>query len=126
LDNVLRNAIEYSPMDSRVDVELRQERGEAVLTVRDYGSGVPDLMLASIFEPFFRVDESRESSTGGLGLGLAIVRRTVLLHGGSVTASNAKPGLLIAVRLQMSESNDDTLSGGRLKDTLPHETNRVA
>jgi two-component system, OmpR family, sensor histidine kinase CpxA len=126
LDNVLRNAIEYSPMDSRVDVEVRQERGEVVIAVRDYGSGVPDVMLASIFEPFFRVDESRESSTGGLGLGLAIVKRTVLLHGGSVTANNAEPGLLVTVRLPMAASNDETLSGGIRSGTLPEETNRVA
>ena len=108
LDNVLRNAIEYSHPDGRIDIEVRQERGEAVLAVRDYGTGVPDSMLASIFEPFFRVDESRESSTGGLGLGLAIVKRTVSLHGGSVTAENAEPGLRVTVRLPTAP-NDDVL-----------------
>jgi signal transduction histidine kinase len=125
LDNVLRNAIEYSPLDSRIDVEVRQEGGEAVLAVRDYGSGVPDVMLANIFEPFFRVDESRESSTGGLGLGLAIVKRSVLLHGGSVTANNAEPGLLITVRLPMASSNDDTSSGG-MRRAVSQETDLVA
>jgi two-component system sensor histidine kinase CpxA len=117
LDNVLRNAIEYSPADGRIDIEVRQERGEAVLAVRDYGTGVPGSMLASIFEPFFRVDESRESSTGGLGLGLAIVKRTVSLHGGSVTAENADPGLRVTVRLPTAASNSDV---------VPLETNRVA
>jgi two-component system sensor histidine kinase CpxA len=117
LDNVLRNAIEYSPVDGRIEIEGRQEGGEAVLAVRDYGIGVPDSMLASIFEPFFRVDESRESSTGGLGLGLAIVKRTVSLHGGSVTADNAAPGLRITVRLPTAASNPDA---------LPLETHRVA
>jgi two-component system sensor histidine kinase CpxA len=126
LDNVLRNAIEYSLVDGRIDVEVRQDGGEAVVAVRDYGTGVPDSMLASIFEPFFRVDESRESSTGGLGLGLAIVKRTVLLHGGSVTARNAGPGLIITVRLPIAASNDDTLSGDRWNDGLSQETNRVA
>jgi signal transduction histidine kinase len=117
MDNVLRNAIEYSPLDGRIDIQLRQQRGEAVLTVRDYGTGVPDSMLASIFEPFFRVDESRESSTGGLGLGLAIVQRTVALHGGSVSAENADPGLRVAVLLPIAESN---------QDSRPLETDRVA
>jgi two-component system sensor histidine kinase CpxA len=126
LDNMLRNAIEYSPTDGRIEIEIRQECGEAVLAVRDHGPGVPDSMLVSIFEPFFRVDESRESSTGGLGLGLAIVKRTVLLHGGSVTARNAEPGLLITVRLPIDASNDDMLSVGRRSDGLAHETNRVA
>jgi two-component system sensor histidine kinase CpxA len=107
VDNVLRNAIEYSPADGRIDVEVLEDGGDVVLRVRDFGPGVPDSMLNSIFAPFFRVDESRESSTGGLGLGLAIVRRTVLLHGGSVTATNAAPGLLVTVRLPLAAAARD-------------------
>jgi signal transduction histidine kinase len=99
LDNVIRNAVEYSSPDSQVDITLTEERGTAVVQVRDYGSGVPDEMLANIFKPFFRVDDCRHASTGGVGLGLAIVQRAVQLHGGSVRASNAEPGLMVSITL---------------------------
>jgi two-component system sensor histidine kinase CpxA len=97
LDNVVRNAIEYSPPGSQVDIMLAEERGAAVVHVRDYGSGVPDEMLTNIFKPFFRVDDCRHASTGGVGLGLAIVQRAVQLHGGSVRAVNAGPGLMVSI-----------------------------
>lgn len=99
LDNVVRNAIEYSSPDSQIDILLADENGTAVVHVRDYGPGVPDKMLTNIFEPFFRVDECRQPSTGGIGLGLAIVERAVQLHGGSVRATNAQPGLRVSITL---------------------------
>jgi signal transduction histidine kinase len=69
------------------------------LTVRDHGEGVPEALLGSIFEPFFRVGEDRRRASGGVGLGLAIARRAVLLHGGSIDARNAGPVLLVTIRL---------------------------
>jgi signal transduction histidine kinase len=99
LDNVVRNAIEYSPADSQIDILLAEEAGAAVIHVRDYGPGVPGAMLANIFQPFFRVDECRHASTGGVGLGLAIVERAVQMHGGSVRATNANPGLMVSITL---------------------------
>jgi signal transduction histidine kinase len=59
--------------------------------------GVPDEMLTNIFKPFFRVDDCRHASTGGVGLGLAIVQRAVQQHGGSVRATNADPGLMVSI-----------------------------
>jgi signal transduction histidine kinase len=99
LDNVIRNAVEYSSPDSQIDITLAEERGTAVVHVRDYGAGVPDEMLTNIFKPFFRVDDCRHASTGGVGLGLAIVQRAVQLHGGSVQAINAEPGLMVSITL---------------------------
>jgi len=99
LDNVIRNAIEYSSTGGQVDIMVAEERGAAVVHVRDYGSGVPEKMLTSIFEPFFRVDNCRHASTGGVGLGLAIVQRAVQLHGGSVRATNVEPGLMVSITL---------------------------
>jgi signal transduction histidine kinase len=99
LDNVIRNAIEYSLPGSQIDIMLAEEQGAAVVHVRDYGSGVPDQMLTNIFKPFFRVDDCRHASTGGVGLGLAIVQRAVQLHGGSVRATNAQPGLMVSITL---------------------------
>jgi signal transduction histidine kinase len=84
---------------SQVDVMLAEEDGAAVVHVRAYGSGVPDEMLTNIFKPFFRVDDCRHTPTGGVGLGLAIVQRAVQQHGGSVRATNAKPGLMMSITL---------------------------
>jgi signal transduction histidine kinase len=102
LENVLRNAMRFSPQGSHVEVELRDARACVGLTVRDYGPGVPVAALERIFEPFFRVDEPRDSDRGGAGLGLSIARRAVSLHGGTVTARNANPGLIVAIELPRS------------------------
>ncbi len=96
IENVIRNAVRYAPADSTVDVKLDES---GTISVRDYGPGIPDELLPRIFDPFFRVDPSREESTGGVGLGLAIARRAVRLHDGQITASNAGPGLLVKVSL---------------------------
>jgi signal transduction histidine kinase len=102
LENVLRNAIRFSPQGSHVEVELCDAPACVSLTVRDYGPGVPAAALGRIFEPFFRVDESRGSDRGGAGLGLSIARRAVILHGGRVTARNVDPGLMVAIELPRS------------------------
>jgi signal transduction histidine kinase len=99
VENVLRNAIQYAPENSAVEVAL-EERGNAVaITVRDYGPGVPDALLPKLFDPFFRVDDSRDSATGGVGLGLAIACRAIRLHHGEMVAQNAHPGLRVTMRL---------------------------
>jgi two-component system sensor histidine kinase CpxA len=102
VENILRNAIRYSPPDTRVDVELARSGSTVILTVRDYGTGVPDELLPRIFSPFFRVDDSRASQTGGLGLGLAIAQRAVGLHHGELLADNASPGLRVLLKLPIA------------------------
>lgn len=106
LENVLRNAIRFSPEGSGIDFELQGAPARVSVTVRDYGLGVPQGALERIFEPFFRVDESRDSDRGGVGLGLSIARRAVALHGGSITARNANPGLCVAIELSRSPGVD--------------------
>jgi len=103
-ENVIRNAVRYSPAGALVALEARHATvdgagGEAVqVSVRDSGPGVPEKELGSIFEPFYRVDAAREHrSAGGEGLGLAIAARAVALHGGSIVARNAPGGGLIVV-----------------------------
>jgi signal transduction histidine kinase len=95
IENVLRNAIRYAPEGSAIDVRLEAAGGKAVISVRDYGPGVPEEMLPRIFQPFFRVDGSRDSQTGGVGLGLAIAHRAIGAHHGRITAENADPGLRV-------------------------------
>ena len=97
LDNVIRNAISHAPEGSKIEVELHAESGEATVSIRDHGAGVPDGHLEALFEPFARVADARERSTGGAGLGLAITRRAVEIHGGAVTASNHPDGGLEVV-----------------------------
>jgi signal transduction histidine kinase len=98
-ENVLRNAIRHSPAGTSVDIELTRHQGQAEVAIRDHGTGVPRDLLVDIFEPFFRVEGDRDRSSGGVGLGLAIARRAVELHQGTVSAFNTNPGLVVVLHL---------------------------
>ena len=99
IENVIRNAIRYTAPGTAVEVSLSWKLDSAVLTVRDHGPGVPEAELAHIFEPFYRVSEARERTSGGVGLGLSIAERTVKLHGGNIRAENVGDGLLVTIEL---------------------------
>jgi two-component system sensor histidine kinase CpxA len=101
VENVVRNAIRYTPAGSSVDVALDAANGAARVSVRDYGPGVPDEALPKIFQPFFRVDDSRHTATGGVGLGLAIAFRAIGLHHGRLWAENTHPGLKVCIELPL-------------------------
>jgi signal transduction histidine kinase len=96
LENVIRNAIRYTAPGSDVEVSLKYHSNEdetmARIEVRDHGPGVPPTSLEDLFRPFYRLDDSRERKTGGVGLGLAITKQAVVLHGGKVIAANAPGG----------------------------------
>lgn len=93
VENVVRNALRYTAEHTAVEVRLQPRRGDAVLTIRDHGPGVPEGELSRLFEPFYRVtQQARERDTGGYGLGLAITARVVGLHHGHVLAANAPDG----------------------------------
>jgi two-component system, OmpR family, sensor kinase len=100
-ENVLTNAITYGPAGSRVTIICRRCDDDIAVIVRDHGTGVPEKSLAELGMPFFRVDPSRSANTGGLGLGLAITRRAVHLHNGTVTFENAGPGLRVTIILPL-------------------------
>jgi len=99
IENVLRNAIRYAPLESKVEVAVAEGGSRARVTVRDYGPGVPDAALGQLFDPFYRVETDRNRASGGAGLGLSIARRAVELHRGTLRASNAAPGLLVEIEL---------------------------
>ena len=101
IENVLRNAVRYSPPDASVDVSVeRKDAAGLSIVIRDRGPGVPVDDLERIFEPFYRVAESRDRSTGGEGIGLAITSQVMKTHGGSATATNLVGGGL-EVRLHL-------------------------
>jgi two-component system sensor histidine kinase CpxA len=103
VDNVVRNALRYTPASSSVDIRLAVADQEAVVTVRDHGPGVPEAELERIFTPFHRVDTGRDRAAGGAGLGLAIARRAVALHKGSLAAALADSGgLVVTMRLPLT------------------------
>jgi signal transduction histidine kinase len=92
LMNVLNNAIKYTEPGGHVWLTAEQENGEAVVRVRDNGIGISPEMLPRIFDLFAQAETARERSPGGLGIGLALVRSLVEMHGGSVQALSDGPG----------------------------------
>jgi two-component system sensor histidine kinase CpxA len=102
IENVLRNAIRYTAASSTVEVTLQSAQDAARLAIRDYGPGVPPEALEKIFTPFFRLDDARDSATGGVGLGLAIAQRAIALHHGRVWAEAANPGLRVSIELPVA------------------------
>ncbi|WP_165250449.1 sensor histidine kinase [Paludisphaera soli] len=111
VENVLRNAVRHAPEGSAVEVALRADADAATIAVRDRGPGVPEGSLEDIFKPFFRIEDDRSRASGGVGLGLAIARRAVALHGGSILAADADPGLLVTIRLPRAPGPGDEGSG---------------
>jgi signal transduction histidine kinase len=101
MENVLRNAIRYSPENSTIDVSIAEDSRAATIAVRDYGTGVPEDALERIFDPFFRVDEARDAMSGGSGLGLSIAKQAVQVHRGTITAENALPGLRVKISIPL-------------------------
>jgi two-component system sensor histidine kinase CpxA len=102
IENIVRNAIRYSPEGTQVDVSLLRMDQFFRISVRDYGSGVPEESLPSIFDPFYRVEKDRGRTSGGVGLGLAIAKRAVELHHGTMQATNAHPGLRVEIDLPVA------------------------
>lgn len=102
IENVVRNALNYSPATEQVTVSLKHNETQeyVYIDITDNGPGVPEDQLTRIFNPFYRVDTSRTKKTGGYGLGLAIASRAIQLHHGEIMAlNNSKGGLLVRIIL---------------------------
>jgi len=100
IENVVRNAIFYSGEGGRIEVQLAANDTSAAVTVRDNGPGVPEEKLKLIFDPFYRVDDSRGTTTGGMGLGLALADNAMRAHDGGIMAGNVKPhGLSVTLAM---------------------------
>lgn len=87
-DNVLRNAVSYSSPGGPVGLTAKQAGKNVVVTITNQGLEIPEGELSNIFEKFYRLDAARSTRTGGAGLGLAIAREIVALHGGTIRAES--------------------------------------
>jgi len=90
--NLLNNAAKYTPAGGRITLATLRDGDDAVIRVSDTGIGIPADRLPEVFEMFAQVERSSARAQGGLGIGLALVRRLVEMHGGSVVAQSAGPG----------------------------------
>ena len=107
LFNLTENAIRYNLPDGTVRISIAQEDGKTVLRVADTGRGIPEQYRESVFQPFFRVEQSRSRKYGGVGLGLSLVWEIAALHGGEVTAEqNAAGGTTMTVRFPAGKEQD--------------------
>lgn len=103
IENIIRNALRYTQSDTDVHISLKQTHDYALIEISDQGPGVPKEDIKKIFDPFHRVDDAREQSTGGYGLGLSIAKNGVRLHKGKIYAENLLPtGLKVSIELPLS------------------------
>lgn len=103
--NLLNNACKFTDSNGKIRVVVRREGSQVLVSVQDDGMGIPEEQLDSIFEMFGQIEAAQERSRGGLGIGLALVKRVIELHGGTVSASSkgAGQGSVFLVRLPLSD-----------------------
>lgn len=107
LENVIRNAVKYTAVNSVVSVDLAVTAADITIRIADQGPGVPDEALEKLFEAFYRVATARDRQSGGSGIGLAIAERAIKLHSGTISVSNRETGgLLIEIVLPVNNQQD--------------------
>jgi len=108
VNNLIENAVNYSPQGTKVSVSTSVEDGIISIAVSDQGIGIPEAEVERIFERFYRVDPARSRETGGTGLGLSIVKHIVTKHGGEISVwSSENVGSTFTIRLPIHESIED-------------------
>ncbi|MCL6441967.1 MAG: cell wall metabolism sensor histidine kinase WalK [Alicyclobacillus sp.] len=104
LDNILGNALKYTPAGGRVIVSVGRQRRSLLIQVQDNGPGIPEKDLPHVFERFYRVDKARSRRMGGSGLGLALAREIAQLHGGDIAIdSQLGKGTTVYLTLPVTE-----------------------
>jgi signal transduction histidine kinase len=119
ITNLLRNAARYTPRGGRIEFRVTSENGSAVFRVRDNGQGIPKEMLSRAFDLHTQIEQSLDRTGSGLGIGLALVRTLVELHGGTVAAMSDGPnrGSEFVVRLPLYKEAIRTQSNDRVIET---------
>ena len=92
LENIVRNALRHTPAGDYVEISVHTADDQWCIQVEDKGPGVPEHLLETIFQPFFRVDKTRQSNNSSFGLGLSLARRQLAAVGGKVSATNRSSG----------------------------------
>jgi two-component system sensor histidine kinase SenX3 len=124
--NLLANAVAYSEGNNRIAVAARARSGFAEIAVTDSGVGIPRQDRNRVFERFYRVDQSRASSTGGTGLGLAIVKHVASNHGGSVAVwSEEGLGSTFTLRIPLVSGPTSSDDADRLEPAQPSDTMEI-
>ena len=98
LDNLLGNAAAYSEAGNQIIVKLWEENEKVNLTIENTGAHIPDEAISKLFEPFYRVDQSRNRQTGGTGLGLYIVKTILNLHEAKIEVTNTLQGVIVSTQ----------------------------
>ena len=98
LDNILGNAAAYSEAGNQIIVKLWKKNEKANLTIENTGAHIPDEAISKLFEPFYRVDQSRNRQTGGTGLGLYIVKTILNLHEAKIEVTNTLQGVIVSTQ----------------------------
>lgn len=108
LDNIISNAIKYSPEGGTITFSLIQQEEQIVISVSDEGVGIPNDQVGKIFERFYRVDKARTRKLGGTGLGLAIAKEMVEAHGGEIWAESEEGhGTTVFFTLPFVQTEED-------------------
>ena len=115
-DNLIGNAIKYGADGTRVLVKIHAEGETVTVSVTNYGYVIPADELPLIFNKFYRVEQSRSSSTGGTGLGLAIAKEIVDMHGGTISVASNLNGTVFTVKLQVDFDVDKENFGHKNED----------
>jgi two-component system CheB/CheR fusion protein len=107
LHNLLNNAVKYTEPGGNIDLSVEESNGVAIIRVRDNGVGIPAAFLPKLFNLFTQAERSQDRTRGGLGIGLALVRKLVEMHGGEVEAHSEGPGKgsEFVVRLPMLQTD---------------------
>ncbi len=127
LNNVLTNAIKYTPEGGHVEITLSEERGVAVICVRDDGVGIAPERIGTIFELFAQAENAIGRSQGGMGIGLALVQNLVDLHGGtvSVRSDGVGAGCEFVIRLPLAPADAKTDVVTERKEHEPQQPRRI-
>ena len=112
LDNLMDNAIRHSPEHGEITVSCVIGKEHCYLGICDQGDGVAEDSLEEIFEPFVRLDSSRNRQTGGFGLGLSLVKRIAESHNGSVIASNHAGGFTVELIIPLETNTVEPIPNG--------------
>lgn len=121
--NLLTNSAKYTHAGGRISLSAERQADEVVVSVKDNGIGIPADSLASVFEMFAQVDRNVERTTGGLGIGLSLVKGLVEMHGGTVSVQSEGQGSIFTVRLPIANGKEK--SPAHDVSNVGRETRRV-